>query len=973
MKNSFFVNKFIYLFPLCGLGINSCIFHQSKLTTSNHSSNQLLFYHQGTPSSNFHQKTKVYNHQDFTAVKLGLNPKKSQYNIDQLADNHVVKNLVNNLTEQQIKQDIKDALYEITTFNKNVYLDFDNITINFRLKDNAINKQLSNFNLTFYLTNDNNTPLTIFNSSVSISPQSTSKITLYLQQGKIVFDPSETFVNNQESYYLSWNIVPITGKGIRVTTKYLYGDHQGKTITSYPKNFKILTSYSHYWKTRFHDYSKQIGDGDLLRLGNKLISQTSSADFKKDINDYFLVYLRYQMYLWTKDLQTIIHFLLKPTNLPNYLKNPQQTTWLAVFLNLKEDQQKTILEQFGLSPNLSNLAKILLKTPNSSDIKKITQVFKYLLSLNLPQFFNKHLTTKIFWHSDPVLNVVDPYNPTVSFKFVLEIIINKSLTINFQPENGEFDLNQYLGIDQILSYFLPQLSQQSVFNSWKEGVKFKNLTFAAGESVAITYQANHSPISMASYHTFDSDKTILNPFGVKINNLQVSYNFSNLQKLLADLYYSLNQVVWTGASTFWDSIAEIKNKLSQVFNLKNYLSIIDFIFTNPQERNKATQARGNGRKDRPLEKIFDYFINRSFNFHSSTIDLRLTRAFYHLPQQINKIALYNKFFDKKDEKNWRNSPSAIYDGFINQIPQFVKDLLNNSADHLKNTSNKEEIINHFGGFYFGAKETIDAYYANPNFDLALLEANGKQEGDQQNSPNTNAFSLWWKNPKLKAIFDNYTSTINQQSVIFDWVSAQQAIDQQLQRLTNDQSITNLPAEINAILAKNLFNPNLDLPITPEVWLLKLNLTDSFLSLFHNQLSDILTTKKNITPNIFTVLDDAFFRDGYLCFINLKTGLNLVTKAPDPKGILSYFTNSKTMFVKLIPPVFAFDKVKWPARVTTDLIKLLPSQGIGDSGQPKPGKPQDPSEQPPQEDHSCDNTSAITIQSNSCAEFNPIIR
>lgn len=885
--------KYLLLTTIYGLScfsLSSCLFNLSK-TTKGGEKQPIVRYKkwekQQLPTKFFQSATTTSFYQ-----KNKQEPWNGAFfNSSRVKNEAFIQQQLTSLSQNDLVSDLKSSLYELTNLYPQLSIDFPSLKITLAKEGTNI----SDFFLSCKLTNSGNSVVNIFNG-IGIMGQSSAKLVIRLEQGFLTPLAKEVLSQKPRwnTAHLGWDLLPSRGK-FMVQVSYFAGQHQGYTKTFTPSQLKLITSRSYQINTNLINVIKEQDNYSIKQLTHKLISKISNEDLKKDINDWFLTYLRYQFFLLYRDLTLIFKYISQNNY---YDKNAGTNISLLQALSKSGAQSNQILKNFNLNSPWKELVGIFLSQKNdgsASNYHDFINFIQFLQSLNLEEIFNKQLTLKIIWFQDPKLNIIDENNPTVSFSFALEVIFKND--INLPLKGKDFDLSQYLGIDKFIRHFIsdPSTLVKTFLDGLKRYFNFDKLAIKKGQFLTLRFDARNSPIIFNDQSPFDYAWSLQKSFGLKFANVSMSLNLWGMRDFLFSFLEKINQVTWTDIESIWAFKSFITDRVLKNATLEDYLKALDYFMVTTEERKKVHLPK-NKRKPRPLEIIFDSFFNQTFNFNSFQFNIFLTRAFHYLPDTFQGQPLWKKYYDHKMQPHLTKDDVTDSDTFDVAFPK----------------------VKYSTYLYLPRRGAInDAYYANPDLDLHSLlpyQANHVQYYDPKQVSasqlqNFDQLNYVFKNQTLKNIFENQVMNSFDKSYTF-FNSHQFNLDfkQTLKdhTLANDTAISTLKQDLDQLLAKHFTNPHPSYPIVPEISLVRLPVEATVKSLIQKR------NLEGFLNNINTdyMFSDGFFqRDPYLVFVNLKTGFDF-SSLVNQTTINSNFPIS--WFLTFIPPRFDQSKFQCPS-------------------------------------------------------------
>lgn len=788
------------------------------------------------------------------------------------------KNLIANLSEKNIRDDIHDSLVEIVNNNSNVYIDFPNLKLDFRLikKSNSI-LFINSFLLTFTLTNNNVNGFKLFDV-INIAGESTTKVTISLFEG-VVFpsysigeDPS----GNIGAFSASWGI-EASSFNFTVILDYINGNLANNKIISNPPKINFLSSRSFAINVFYKGFDAVPTYNYIEKLALPQLIKMSPQDFKNDINDWFTQYFRFQVSLATKDIETIIKYILTPA-----IKqaNGKLLSPLEVIVTQPAERKK-IFSGNNLNSVFEKLLDAML-TPakgekmNVSNYENIAAFLTHILKLNIPDYFDKNLGVDVTWIKDPELFLSNPQEPKISYNFKVKTTFKKDLVIKLK--GSETFNNKVISYDFNKTLNLPTLIE-TLFNNSDEKNESSASPFAAGflkgiaqlatfdqfkisknEYVQLTYETNLSPLNVVVMPTIDVTKGDFYNFGWQASDTKLTIDVSNIPSFWKEIYKKLNEINYEGSNSgVGEAFAGI-NKVKELGNkakggdITALFQLLTYLFVSDADKNKIND--NNRTSKRPVEVLFDSLIEREFVIGSIPMNINLSRAFYYLPKTYQNLPLWTK-----SNQTYTNNPNLTQNIFNVSVARPTEDIV-----------------------------------ADPN-------------ADHSNADNLNF--LWRDQFLWNAAASFFGKTISSNTSVFKQSVAEKQIDALVAKIKTDDELFNSISKIKQVVVSNYIN-NSQKSFDPNVTALKINIGQAIRSIFQLPVKASLGTLANIAVffgqsqfDINNIANNLVKMDMYVIIVNLQNPDYILNEKEN--GL--YGTDSaNSWFIKIVPPIINFSGV-----------------------------------------------------------------
>ncbi|MDQ0513681.1 hypothetical protein J2Z62_000119 [Mycoplasmoides fastidiosum] len=779
------------------------------------------------------------------------------------------------LTEKDIRDDIHDSLLEVMENNRNIFIDFETLKLNFLLtKQSSVTTFINSFLLEFNITNNAFVPFDLF-GSISIAPQSTVALTISLFEGVITPDYSVTSNGNglPNSYAASWSIAAKSYNFV-VTMEAIAGITAGNKINYNPKQINFITSRSYAINTFYLGFSSGANYEFLRQKVGRTLFEMKPSDYKKDVNDWFTQYFRLQASLGFQDVEKIMRFLITPSVGDNTgkLQSP-----LHIFLTDKVKRDE-ILDSTLHNQLIRRILDAILDTHDGKrtlpSTESVSAWIQQILDLNLSDYFDKNLRIEVQWIHDPQLFISDLENPQISYEFKVKVTFLKDLMINFvgshqfNGQNQSFDLNKLFDFSAIIKS-LSQGEESTNSNTnlfltnFANFLMFNTIGVKANESVSLTFKSLHSPLDLSINSTLDVRKAQNVNLGWQASDSSMTIDLSQIPTFWEKIYHKMNQINHSGTNQGANAAVGaqyVLGKLHDRFDKGDssaLFEILSYLFVHDSDRSKVNQPN---HPARPVEVLFKNLVEKQFLIKSVPMVVNLSRAFYHLPDTFNNQPLWNPVADKLE--TFVNNPHLSQRALI------------------------------------------------PTLSYNIEEKVGDLQEDQYK--NQNNFNLLWKNPEFFDITNAFLYYgISAQTSVYKYEAANAQIDALLEGVKTNDELYSLEPQIRQIVKDNFIN-NSGKEFNPEVSIVKITLGEAVRSVFRmpvkasvQELAKIAIFFGKTEYNIAALADDLVQLDPHVVLINMKVPNFFLSE--NNSGVYGDWASNIT--TKFVAPIIDASKIK----------------------------------------------------------------
>lgn len=721
------------------------------------------------------------------------------------------KERVSQLTDQQIKDDLVDSLIDIVTSNPGFSIDFSTLNISFLSKynENRKQKEVESFLLEMTVSNNDVRPISLF-GGISIAGKSLVQLSVSLLSGYIAQDYGviNDLYGAPNASVASWQLRS-DAYNFYVVQNYLEGPLKNNKIEAQTEDLKLIFAYSYALNTLFVNFSKLPDYASVNEVAKKYIRNLSPVEFKKDLNYWFMYYLRHQFLLGFEDLKIILRFILNST-----LRDMNGVSQPMLKLIVEEPKQRNLILNSMKAPafvgELLNKLLTVDKKGQKPNYEKFLLLVHRVLEFPLDQFLSDGLDIKVLWYQEPAIDYTDPRFPKVSFDTKVQVTFKRDLVFALQGKGVHqgkeivYNFDDYLNIANIFGFGAGKMTDdQKLLAGILQLISFQEFAVHEGEGVALRYTANNSPMLFAATPTIDSNRSNLANFGLNIADLQLKIDLSNLSKFFEHFYRSLNKIDYSGSDEPISALVSIASKARNIQangDAKFLFELLSFLFVKPEDRLHKLKNGQRPSYPRPIELIVQLLLEKEFIFDHASLTIPITNAFYYLPDSYNGKRMLKPI--GRSELQRLDAIGAISSGYRLNEAITLESLMPKSKDD----PNSGDLTN------LTESQKLERFKDQPYFDYI------------------------WKDPILKNYFDNYNPHyFTSSSVVFSFDKADAAIKQVIEGIKDDSMVPNAINTIKQIVASNISYDKQLFNVEPQVSVMRIPLNSVLQTLLHQEI------------------------------------------------------------------------------------------------------------------------------------------
>ncbi|WP_391592113.1 hypothetical protein MCAV_02920 [[Mycoplasma] cavipharyngis] len=748
-------------------------------------------------SNNFYQTTKFQRSSDIDPRFQGFD---SDLNPEYILKAPKYKNIITNLSKEQIRNDILDNLKYLVLTNSKIKIDFTNLKLDFQLVKSNDNLLIKNFKLVFSLYNQNNQLLNLFNS-VMIPAFALTQVVIQFNQAHINPNLKKNNASDGkiDQFFSAWT-VDSSENNISAklnNLKVVVGDNNNQILqsSSVQSNLSFVEQTLHHLDFIFarsfalNTYYTRLTTGfDFAKLNQettKNISNLTSQEIKADLNHSEINLTKIYYVNLVKDIYNILKYF----SIKNVSQNDGKTYSLIdlIYNETTLAGRKKILSGFGIPLTAINLIASIFDQSDKPSLDDIYAFIETFVDYDLASFIYDHLKIRLDWIKDPVINNEIPNQPRVSLKYIKTVELDQDLTIklntitndsvtttnndatdvtitenNEQKPERKYNVSKVLNLKVILGAFGLDVSDNknplnSIITSVASDLDLSNLNIPKGTKISTTYEVKDGNLSLYMAKTFDHKIANNYTLGWQVDQVHSSTDLSGLYQFLIPFFSQLNavQTKISNKNLFAaEGILKLVDKVKK-FDLKALFEILTYFYV-PNSQSKNTRSKNwitkeglndndlEKRVERPVEKFLRLLLAKKFEFSNSQITALVSNAFYDLPETINDQPLYT-------ETNLKSKVDSLVPNLDQSQNQTVKIRAKRSTVDLTDLGQfDDEAIDGEEIDLLGGEEEIDL--SSPIEDEIIDDSQTDQTNDQQIDETTTTLA----NPN-NTISSSYTS------------------------------------------------------------------------------------------------------------------------------------------------------------------------------------------------------------------------